>query len=175
MKNIEKFVVSMLFFIVLSGCSSQPEFVPYEGAGLSIAVVGQAPDVKESQVEFDEISFDEFNEVALRKYDAVFIMKENLSEAAESEYASVYTGVHIPLFFIESNKDAYPFIDPELAYEDAREIPYHDYYATSFLQMDTGEQTTVTYGLHNDEETEEHVQALYSQLFSSIETSGKGQ
>lgn len=175
MKNIQKFVIAILFIILLAGCSSQPEFVPYEGRGLSIAVVGDAPDVEEQQVEFDEISFDEFSGSALRKYDAVFIMKENLSEAAKSEYASVYTEVRIPFFFIESNKGAYPFIDPELAYEDAREIPYHDYYATSFLQMDTGEQTTVRYGLHNDEETEEHVKALYSQLFTSIETSGNAQ
>jgi len=172
MKNTQKVIIAILFIILLMSCSSQPEFVPYEGRDLSIAVVGE---VEEQQVEFDEISFDEFSGSALRKYDAVFIMKENLSEAAKSEYASVYTEVRIPFFFIESNKGAYPFIDPELAYEDAREIPYHDYYATSFLQMDTGEQTTVRYGLHNDEETEKHVKALYSQLFTSIETSGNAQ
>lgn len=175
MKNIQKLFVSIVVFILLTGCSAQSELEPYEGRDLSIAVVGEAPDVEEQQVEFAEISFDELNGSALRKYDAVFIMKENLSEAAKSEYASVYTEVHIPFFFIESNKGAYPFTDPELAYEDAREIPYHDYYATSFLQMDTGEQTTVRYGLHNDKETEEHVKALYSQLFTSIETSGNSQ
>lgn len=46
---------------------------------------------------------------------------------------AAYLESHIPFFFIESNTGEYPFIDADLAYEDAREISNHQYYATGFL------------------------------------------
>lgn len=49
---------------------------------------------------------------------------------------AAYLESHIPFFFIESNTGEYPFIDADLAYEDAREIPNHQYYATGFFRND---------------------------------------
>ena len=153
------------------GCSPKPEFELYEGKELSIAILGAKPEVKEKQVNFQEITFNEFNTEELKKYDAVFIMKENLSQAAESQYASIYSETHIPFFFIENNKDAYPFIDADLAYKDAREIPGHSYYATSFLQTPYDEERTVRYGLYNDEVNEENIQEAFSRMFKAVEQS----
>lgn len=162
-------LASLLFLIV--GCSPKPEFELYEGKELSIAVLGSKPEVEEEQVDFQEITFEEFNTEELNKYDAVFIMKENLSQAAESQYAPIYSETHIPFFFIENNKDAYPFIDADLAYEDAREIPDHNYYATSFLQTPYDEERTVRYGLYNDEVNEENIQEAFSRMFKTVEQS----
>lgn len=155
--------------LLSSGCSPQPVFMPYDGKTLSIAVLGTVPEIKEDHIDFQEMSFDEFRADKLAQFDAVFIMKEQLSEAAKSQYASVYPDAHVPFFFMESNKGEYPFIDPELDYEDAREIPNHDYYATSFLETLDGEQRTATYALHNDKVTEQNVKALYSNIFTIIE------
>lgn len=164
-------IVLLLMGLVLlaGGCSPQAVFAPYDGEALKIAVVGTPPDVREDHIDFHEISFDEFHADKLQRFDAVFIMKEQLSEAAESQYASVYPDAHVPFFFMESNKGEYPFIDAELAYEDAREIPNHDYYATSFLETVEGEQRTATYALYNDKVTEQNVKALYSNIFGIIE------
>ena len=171
MTKAKKFGFALLVFsfMMIAGCSSQPVFMPYDGKSLNIAVLGTAPEIKEDQIDFHEISFNDFDAVELRQYDAVFIMKEKLSEAAESRYAPVYSEAQVPFFFMESNTDEYPFIDPELDYEDAREIPYHDYYATSFLETPDGEQRTSRYALYNDEVTEQHVKVLYSHIFTIIE------
>ncbi|MFC4713453.1 hypothetical protein [Planococcus dechangensis] len=156
--------------LLSSGCSSQPVFPPYDGEVLKIAVLGTTPDVREDHIDLLEISFDEFSPDKLAQFDAVFIMRDKLSEAAESQYASVYPESHVPFFFMESNTDAYPFTDPELDYDDAREIPYHNYYATSFLETPDGEQRFSRYSLHNDEMTEQNVKALYSDIFGIIES-----
>ncbi|AUD14973.1 MULTISPECIES: hypothetical protein [unclassified Planococcus (in: firmicutes)] len=167
MKNIQKFVIAILFIILLTGCSAQTELESYEGRDLSIAVVGEAPDVEEQQVEFDEISFDEFEETTLWKYDAVFIMEEHLAEAAESEYTSVYMGVHIPFFFFGSNEGEGPLPDLGLAFGETEK----DYYATSFLQRSNNEQSIARYAVGDEGETEENIKALYAQMFRSIELS----
>lgn len=164
------FLLASLVFLIV-GCSPKPEFEQYDGKALSIAVLGKAPEVKEEQVGFQEITFEEFNKKELRKYDAVFVMEENLLNAAESQYASIYTETHKPFFFIGNNKGAYPFTDAALSYEDAKEIPDHDYYATSFLQTSYNEQRTVRYGLYNDEKNEENIQQAFSRMFETVEQS----
>lgn len=171
MNKAKQVVIALLLMglLLASGCSPQPVFMPYDGKTLNIAVLGTVPEIKEDHIDFHEISFDEFHADKLQRFDAVFIMKEQLSEAAESQYASVYPDAHVPFFFMESNKGEYPFIDAELAYEDAREIPNHDYYATSFLETVDGEQRTATYALYDDKVTEQNVKALYSNIFGIIE------
>lgn len=164
-------LIGMLFLI--AGCSNNPEFKLYDGKELSIAVLGTKPEAKEKQIEFQEIAFDEFNKEEIKKYDAVFITKENLSQAAESQYAEIYSNSHMPFFFIESNKDAYPFIDADLSYEDAREIPNHNYFATGFLETLQNEQKTWTYDLYNDQVNEENIRDVFSKIFKTIEENPK--
>ena len=170
-KKIMKTLLLVGLSILIVGCSQKPDFESYEGRELSVAVLGEKPEILEEQVELQEITFKEFNAQELRKYDAVFITKENFSQAAESQYAPLYSEANIPFFFIENNKDEYPFIDAELSYEDAREIPYHNYYATSFLETPNNEQRTVRYGLYNDEVNEENIKEAFSRMFKTVEES----
>lgn len=130
-----------------SGASNSEEGVSreesvYEGKSLTIGVLGTPPEVSERQVAFQEISFEQFTVDEVRGFDAVFITKENLSSAAEGQFTEVFTDSHIPFFFIESNKGAYPFNDETLGYEEAREIPYHNYYAHGYLVTIEGREMT---------------------------------
>lgn len=78
---------------------------------------------------------------------------------------------NIPLFFVELNKDHQSF----QSYEEAGEISTGAY-ATSFLQSPSNDGFAMSkYYLHNDGKTEETIQALYSQIFESIETSDDDQ
>lgn len=117
----------------------------YEGRELSIGVLGNIPETNEKQISLKEIEFEQFTIKDIRKFDAVLIMSESLSTAAEKQYTKVFTDSNIPFFFLNSNKGAYPFIDENLEYEEAREIPYHDYYATGYLATVDGEEMTWTY------------------------------
>ena len=135
----------------------------YEGKELSIGVLGNIPKINEKQINFQVIEFEKFTVNEIRKFDAVFVMKESLSTAAEKQYTKVFTDSNIPFFFLNSNKGAYPFIDENLEYEEAREIPYHDYYATGYLATVDGEEMTWTY------EGNKEKNAL-SNIFKTIES-----
>ena len=119
-KKKEMNVVYLLFLILLafslSACSPSPEFERYEGGSLQIAVVGEAPDVKEEQIKFTEIPLEELTIEGIKAYDAVFIMENQLSEAAEDQYADLYLDSPIPIFFMGTDNYV-PFVEKELAYD----------------------------------------------------------
>ncbi|WP_404458484.1 hypothetical protein [Sutcliffiella horikoshii] len=75
------FILLVLVF-ALTACKQNSVFKSYEGKTLDIAMVGEPPEVKEEQVIFTEISFDEMTLEDLTSYDAVFISENNLSKAA---------------------------------------------------------------------------------------------
>lgn len=153
-----------------NGNSTLPGFVGdqneevYQGEKLSIGVLGTEPKIREEQINFHEITFEQFTIEEVRKYNAIFIMEESLSTAAEKQFTSIFTDSNIPFFFINSNKGEYPFIDEELEYEEAREIPYHDYFATGYLSTIEGSELTWTY-----ESDTENNQDAFSNIFSTIE------
>jgi len=136
----------------------------YKGKDLTIGVIGAKPEVNEKQIDFQEIRFDQFTIEEARNFDAVFVMKESLSTAAEKQYTTIFTDSHIPFFFIDSNKGAYPFIDENLEYEEAVEIPYHNYFATGYLLTIDGEEMTWTF-----EPSNENNQGSFSAIFKTIE------
>ncbi|MFC5604632.1 hypothetical protein [Sporosarcina koreensis] len=136
----------------------------YKGKDLTIGVIGAAPEINEKQIAFQEISFEQFTIEEVRKFDAVFVMKESLSTAAEKQYTKIFTDSHIPFFFIDSNKGAYPFIEENLEYEEAAEIPYHNYFATGYLASIDGEEMTWTY-----EPSNEKNKGSFSAIFKTIE------
>ncbi|MDW0118362.1 hypothetical protein QTL97_15630 [Sporosarcina thermotolerans] len=136
----------------------------YKGKYLKIGVIGAIPEVNEKQIAFQEISFDQFTIEEVRNFDAVFVMKESLSTAAEKQYTKIFTDSHIPFFFIDSNKGAYPFIDENLEYEEAAEIPNHNYFATGYLLTIDGEEMTWTY-----EPSNENNKVSFSAIFKTIE------
>ncbi|NWL88398.1 hypothetical protein DMN77_12450 [Paenibacillus sp. 79R4] len=60
---------SLVILFVMSACmSTKPEnkFKLYEGKSLRIAVIGEPPQIKEEQVNFREISFDDLNKGELK-------------------------------------------------------------------------------------------------------------
>ncbi|SDX06405.1 hypothetical protein [Paenibacillus sp. CF384] len=163
-----------LFFIIvlifaLSACTSNPDFDLYEGKPLRIAVVGVPPKVKEEQVSFIKISFDEMISDNLKDYDAVFVMKENLLEAAESQYADFYLSSIIPVFFI-STKSHVPFTEKDIEFEESWGWAPGNSYAVGVLSLQKNHTFKHwEFGLYNDEKTDAHIEDLYSRIFKTIE------
>ncbi|MBP1940384.1 hypothetical protein [Cytobacillus luteolus] len=164
------FIISL--FVALSACShTSPEFEIYEGKSLSIAVIGTSPLVKESQVKFNEISFDELLNNNLMSYDAVLIMKEHLNQASESQYADVYLNSGIPFFFL-SAKAHIPFTSKDEKYSDFWGWSSGENYAAGVLISEEGDTLkSWGFGLYNDEKKEAHIQEMYSRIFKTVENS----
>jgi hypothetical protein len=159
----------ILILFVLSACTPSSDFELYEGNPLRIAVVGEPPEVKEEQVRFTEISFNEMTSEELKSYDAVFITENNLFEAAESQYADVYLDSTIPFFFMGT--DTYvPFTEKDMDYDKTWNWTAGISYAVGVLT--TQENDTLKnwgYGLYNDEKTDEHIKDVNSRIFKTID------
>ncbi|WP_394186184.1 hypothetical protein [Metabacillus halosaccharovorans] len=74
----------LLVLSVLSACSNDKNEVKdsslYEGRNLTIAVAGKVPEIREQNIVFINVELKELNQESIQtKYDAVFIMKEDLS------------------------------------------------------------------------------------------------
>ncbi|WP_222599461.1 hypothetical protein [Aquibacillus kalidii] len=149
--------------------SSNTEFNLYNGKSLKIAVIGESPKVREEQVEFNEISFDELSKEQVDSYDAVFIMKEKFPEASESQYATIYLKSTIPYFFI-ATKSLIPFTSVEdIEYSDSWDWqPGLAYIQGVYKPKNSERADRVGFGLYNDEKTKEHIEATYSLVFKKI-------
>ncbi|WP_317987117.1 hypothetical protein, partial [Sutcliffiella rhizosphaerae] len=145
------------------------KFELYDGNALRIATVGEPPEVKEEQVSFSQISFDKFNSINLDSYDAVFIMKENLSQAAESQYAVVYLNSTIPFIFV-SAKSHIPFIVKNEAYSNFWGWAHGNGYTVRILSAEEGNSiNSWEFGLYNDEISDEHIKEMYTRIFKKID------
>jgi hypothetical protein len=84
--------IVLLILIMLTGCKSATVDTPlYNGKNLVIGVIGDSPKVKEENVKFKNINFNTLEEDKnlSSQFNAIFIMKEHISEAASSKYAAV--------------------------------------------------------------------------------------
>ena len=134
-------ITTMLYLLIilvlgLSACSTSPSVELYEGRSLKIGVIGEAPEVKEKQVKFQKIAFDDLSNEGLMPYDAVFIMDEYFSKASDDPYVDVYLNTEIPFFFIGSNKSTMPFRMKGLRYENASDVG--NFYSAGFLSSKDG-------------------------------------
>lgn len=148
-----------------------PDFELYQGRPLNIAVIGESPEIKETQVVFSELSFEKLMLMGsdLNSYDAVFIMQEKLSQAAESQYADVYLNSTIPFFFI-SAKSHIPFTVSTTGYNESWDWTPGNSYAVGVLKSTEDDSLkNWGFGLFNDEMTEEHIKAMYSRIFKQVE------
>ncbi|OLS36756.1 hypothetical protein [Bacillus sp. MRMR6] len=151
--------------------NEDPEFEMYEGKPLNIAVVGESPEIKEKQVSFSGFSFEKIMLMSndLDSYDAVFIMQENLSQAAESQYADVYLNSTIPFFFI-SAKSHIPFTVNTTEYNESWDWTPGNSYAVGVLKSAEDDSLkSWGFGLYNDEMIEEHIKEMYSRIFKQVE------
>lgn len=145
--------------------------VKYEGRPLTIAVIGDFPEIKEEQVSFEEITFDDVMNNDFDSYDAIFIMPQNLSQASESPYAKIYLDSPIPFFFIEANNHI-PFTEAVLDFDDDSwedwEWTTGTSYASGFYAETADSSTAWEFYLYDDENTDENIKAVYSEIFRSI-------
>ncbi|WP_404468392.1 hypothetical protein [Sutcliffiella horikoshii] len=161
-------LILLVLVFALTACKQNSVFKSYEGRTLDIAVVGEPPEVKEEQVIFTEISFDEMTPEDLTSYDAVFIRENNLSEAAADQFADVYSDSNIPFYFIGTDNFV-PFTEKDLEYDNTSEWTAGMSYAVGVLT--SKEDDTLKhwgFGLHNDIKSDEHLKAMYSRIFISI-------
>ncbi|WP_310830075.1 hypothetical protein [Paenibacillus pedocola] len=173
MKSIYLFLIAAA--ILLTGCTitidtkkDSVDTPPYAGRALHLAVIGEAPSVRERQAKFSAITFDDLlnNQSLAADFDAVFIMKEHLSEAADDQYAEVYRTAGIPFFFIESKKSYMPFILEDIAYEDIKDTN-DGLYATGYFNSE-GKWEFWGTGLYNDKVNSSNIQSAYSRVFETI-------
>lgn len=162
----------LLILIMLTGCKSETVDTPlYNGKSLVIDVIGNSPKVREENVKFKNINFSKLEEDKnlSSEFNAIFIMKEHLSEAASSKYAAVYKNSGIPFFFIRSNKSYIPFVNEQISYEDSPKIEDQTY-ATGYFQSGEGKYQYWGYGLYNDKVNENNIKDVYTRIFTTIQS-----
>lgn len=168
------FPVVLLIFVMLTGCNSDTVYTPpYGGKNLVIGVIGSFPKVREENVKFKKINFNkiEKSKNLSPEFDAIFIMKEHLSEAANNKYASVYKNSGIPFFFIESTKSYVAFVNDQFSYENAPDLG-DETYASGIYQLGEENYQYCGYGLYNDKVNDNNIKDVYTRIFNTTE-SGK--
>jgi hypothetical protein len=169
-RNLNTFTLFILLSFFLTACNSSTLFIDfeqYEGRPLNIGVIGEFPEVREENINFIPINFSELEDQKIDSYDAIFIMKEHLSQASHSKYAKIYKNAKIPFFFIQTEKSYLPFVDESITYEGAIK-PSTTSYATGYLN--TGDEIKYwEYGLYNDIENEKTIKEVFSRIFMTIE------
>lgn len=164
-------VVLLLGFVILVCGNAQRDSIAtplYEGRSLVIGVIGDTPQVREEEhVDFQQVTFDQLEDPYFSsELDAIFIMKEHLAKASEPKYTEIYQKADVPFFFIESSKSHIPLTVEELSYNEVPDLS-PDTYATGFY----GKKAQYwDYGLPNDAMNETHIKAVYSNMFTIIES-----
>ncbi|WP_217269657.1 hypothetical protein [Neobacillus endophyticus] len=180
---MKKFTLMFILLIILAGCGIQNKALDksisnetvntplYSGKNLVIGVIGDSPSVRENNVKFENIDFTKLagDKNLSSEYDAVFIMKEHLSQASNSIYAKVYKNSGIPFFYIGSTKSYIPFVNEQLSYKDVPDMKDQTY-ATGYFQSGEGKYQCWGYGLYNDKINESNIKDVYSRIFTTIES-----
>lgn len=169
MNKVFTYISIIIILVALTGCNNDSfDTVIYEGKQLQVGVLGETPAIRENNVNFKEITFNDLSEVkVLAKFDAVLVTKENLIQAANKEYSRVYKTAAIPFFFIQSNKSYIPFINEELEYSEVPELS-SDSFATGYFQ-DGDKFQYWGFGLYNDKINSMNIKDVYTRIFKTIE------
>jgi hypothetical protein len=161
--------ILIILCILLAGCGSVnvDKTKEYGGERLRVGIIGNPPEIREKQIVFEEIDFNFLNKEGFdSKYNAIFITKENLPEAAKAEYASAYKKSKIPFYFIENEKSYVCFTEEDISYEDEPDSQ-NGTYITGILNID-GKYRVTGYGLYNDTKNERNIKCVYSRVFQEI-------
>jgi hypothetical protein len=100
------------------------------------------------------------------QFDAIIISEDNLSEASQVKYKSIYKETKIPYFFIQSDKSHVPFTQEDLSYEDVPNLSEWAY-AIGIL-YDDEHFIYWEYGLYNDIENHKNIDDVYTRIFQTI-------
>lgn len=140
----------------------------YNCRSLNIGIIGNIPKVREKQIKFTSMQFSDLEkQTADSKYDAIIITKDNLSQAGQGKYLSIYKITKIPFFFIESEKSYVPFIEKDLTYENAPDINNRAY-ATGIMFNANNNPIFWDYNLYNDIKNQTNIMDVYSRIFKTI-------
>ncbi|WP_053598101.1 hypothetical protein [Bacillus sp. FJAT-18017] len=150
--------------------SEVPVFEEYKGEPLKIALLGDVPILKEQQVTFTAIPFEDLSVEILKPYDAVFISEECLVKASEGPYTEVYTNAGIPIFFIGANSYI-PFTEKGIEFDkETWGWKAGVSYTSGIMQPNgAGGFDTWEFGLYNDINNAEHIQEMFSRIFKAIQ------
>ncbi|WLR58365.1 hypothetical protein [Guptibacillus hwajinpoensis] len=166
--------ILLLIFVVslLAGCSQSQSFEEeYDGQALNIAVIGEVPSVREN-MNFTQIDLNDLLKEKITNYDAVFIMKDYLLEAAKEEYTNVYLESEVPFFFVESKASILPFVDDEMSYEEyAKKVGDEQHYIVSLKGHGKDQEYDIwkySYYVDNNEFDKKNVKPIYSQVFKRV-------
>lgn len=165
MKKIIFYLIMILTF--LTGCSvtNVDKTEKYQGERLRIGIIGDVPEIRESQVKIEKMDFDFLKEDDFNpEYDAIFITRDNLYEASNAKYSSIYKISKIPFYFIGNEKTHINFIEEDLSYEDEPDSK-DGMYITGLLYT---QDKVWKYGLYNDTESKINIKGVYSRVFEDI-------
>lgn len=164
--NINFLILLITILFISFGCSNEKESVEletYTGKVLHIGIIGEEPKIKEENIQFTGMNFTDLQNTD--KYDAIFITKENLKEAAKAQYTTVYTSSPIPFLFIQSDKGHIPFINEDVDFKDSPNVD-----SDAYAHLYDGKSSQYWgYGLYDDIENEQNIQNVYSRVFKTIE------
>jgi hypothetical protein len=174
MQKIVLLIMVLIFCLV--GCNkNEVKSEIYKGKNLSIAVVGKTPEVREKNIDFKSLSLEEISKSVKEisnEFDAVFIMKEHLSEADDDKYVSTYKDLTIPTFFFETTKAHLPFVNEGVTYKTAPEVGENSY-AVGYLYSGTKQKykdDVWKFYLYNDVKNEVNIKDVYTNIFKTIES-----
>ncbi|WMM24736.1 hypothetical protein RBU61_17700 [Tissierella sp. MB52-C2] len=156
-----------IIFITLTRCLhiNMDKTKEYIGEKLSIGIIGDIPEIREVEIEFEIIDFDFLKEEDFDStYDAIFITKDNFKKASNAEYVSIYKTSEIPFYFIENEKTHVNFIKEDLSYGDEPDAEDGMYITGLFYSKDK----VWGYGLYNNTKNETNIRAVYSRIFEDI-------
>lgn len=144
-----------------------PDFEQYKGEALTIGVIGNPPKVREKElIHFEPLTFQDLIDGKLGSADAVFIMKEKLIEASESQYARVYLEASVPFFFIESTQGITPFTVSSMRYRESPEYARNTDFASGYRALD---RMQFGFGLYKDIKNAQTIAGTYSEIFERID------
>lgn len=176
LKTSVKFLLLCLLTIFLASCSQDSSQIKhYEGKSLKIAVVGKIPKVYEKNIIFSNITLDQLinEDTKIDSYNAVFIMENKLSQAANKKYTKLYLESGVPFFFIKSEASYIPFIDNSITYNDyAKRINDKQNYITGILGNGIEEELQswkYGYTINDNKVDKKNTKGIYSNVFRTIE------
>jgi hypothetical protein len=170
MRTIKRLITAFIILcILLTGCGrvDVDKTKEYDDERLRVGIIGSIPEIREKQIVFEKVDFDFLKKDGFdSKFNAIFITKENLSEAAKAEYAAIYKRAKIPFYFIENKKSHVCFMEEDLFYEDEPDS-VNGTYITGILSRGEGYRFT-GFGLYNDTKNEGNIKCVYSRVFQQI-------
>lgn len=146
----------LLTVLLLTACASNE----YDGAPLTIAVIGDMPDIDNEHITFVPSSLQKWTVDA----DAVMITKSAFDEASDDRYIDTYKNSDVPIIFFDSPKRHFPFVNEGLTYsEEHREALIDGSHTTVYsFDKDTATEYASYFFVEDDE------QAMYARLFEYV-------